>query len=183
MLTMNQSEDIYGQDQSARLRTLVEGYRAAARRIDALEADLTAQRQLFATVAENQLPALLAELGVDALTLEDGARLQLTAVLSASVKDRDQAAAAPILRRIGAGDLLQQKAVFAFTKAEQPQLKALLEYTRKHRLPVDLRDEINTATLKAVVRAALADGKLQPAELRTLGVFRVEKVLLREAKA
>lgn len=131
---------------------------------------------------QNTIPNLLAEYGTKKLTASDGTMVEVTDKYTADVTKRNQKKASEILKRLGAGGIAKIEVTFGFTEHEKEGLKALLKYSKQEKLPSDIKPIIPAASLKKVVDQALKDGKLQPDELSTLGVFHIKKATIKEPK-
>ena len=155
-----------------RLEKLVRKFQERQAAVAARQAELEAAVKLFRAVVEEELPALLQELGLEQTVLADGVtQVRRVEELTAAVSRRNQAAAARIFKRLKAGDLVRSCADFRFTAADKAAEAELLAWTREHKVPVETYSEVNTGSLKAWVREQLRLGRLQPADLEALGVF------------
>ncbi len=168
-----------------RLSTLIQWHRQLLARREPLANQLLELDEAIASLEQSQLPELFLELGVQDATLPDGTKCKLGDVLSASVAKRNTVEATKILDRIGAGGIAQRCVVFRFDadlKGDKVALGKLLKFSKEIRWPVEQKDEMNTATLKAVASAALKEGKLSPSELDLLGIWVTRKVAVKYPK-
>lgn len=174
------TEIVIGQNMKERLRHAVDGYLAARKQRDNCAELLEAATARFREWDESALPALLLELGVDKVTLDDGTVVKRTESFTASVSQRNETAAARIFKRLKAGDLVQSAVAFTFGERDAVKLKGLLAWTKAQQVPCEVKSQVNTGSLKSWARAMLKEGRLQPDELATLGVFRLEHAEVKE---
>ena len=129
------------------------------------------------------LPNLLREAGADQWRSEVGVTVEMKETITANISTRNEKEANKILKRIGAGGIAKVAVAFEFAQEDKAALLDLLKYSKAHKVPCDQKTVVNTGSLKAAARKALADGKLQPEELPLLGIFATTRAKVKLPKS
>lgn len=142
-----------------------------------LEGSLKEKKDHLKKVQEIQLPEAMALAGVTEFKLTNGAKISIKEDLSVSVPKSRMLEIAAWLKANGLGDILKETMVVALddnTKAEQ--LKAFIT---SNQMSADAKLDVNTSTLKAVLREQLADGK--DIDLKFFGGFAWKRAIITQA--
>lgn len=154
-------------DKLAMVRTLAKLQVERQQAVTRAEAALKTAQIALASVAERQLPALLLELGVKAIPLTNGAKVELKTKIVASVKEEDRDPFFTWMHKHGYGTLVKRKVTTEFPRGDSAKARKLLGYLKrwyKDFVVVD-NESIHAGTLNAWARelseknnAALTDG-------------------------
>ena len=121
------------------------------------EADLKNRKEALKKVQEVQLPEAMAQAGVSEFKLLNGAKISIKEDLSVSVPKSRMLEIADWLRKNGLGDILKETMVISL---EDQAVKNIIEMVMKeYSLTGDAKLDVNTSTLKAVLREQIAEGK------------------------
>lgn len=132
---------------------------AAQLRVENLESDLKAAKQVLLKLTDEDLPSQMTELGLTNFTLSDGSKVDIKETYGARIKKDDEQKAFDWLRQNGEGDIIKNTVTVRFGKEKDNEAKALVdELTQKHWEP-ERKEEIHPGTLKAWVKGRIEDGK------------------------
>jgi hypothetical protein len=137
---------------------------ARQRLIEDLEAKLEREKEELKKLAEDTLPNRMAQVGVSALELASGWRLELKPFSSCSIIEEEKQRALDWLRDNGGGDIIKNVVSVAFGRGEDEQAIKLVDHLRELNLPVTQDMNVNWQTLNAWVRAELSQGRGVPKE-------------------
>jgi len=166
------TEIVIGANQRERLERLVKQALEWQGTVSGLSKQLDDAQKELAKVLDDQLPEVMAELGLEEFKMQDGTKVKLVERFTASVSKRNEVAAAAIFKRLKAGDLVQYAMTMTFGASgdNRKTIQEIKAWSVKAKVPLDTKTVVNTATLKAWVRDMKAQGKLQPDDLDALGV-------------
>lgn len=164
----------------SRVTALAEKMLEAARAAAELEERLRAAKEDHRRLSEEQLPALMAELGLAEFKLADGTRIEVKSQVSCAITEERRAAAHEWLRASGFAGLIKTELAVQFDRAEG----AAAEHARatlQSLLPekaVALEERVHPSTLKSFVRERLEAGAPPPFELFAVRPFDQAKATL-----
>ena len=142
-----------------------------------LEANLKAKQKELRQVQEKDLPDAMAAAGCKAYTTQDGRGITIKEDISASLSEGKKGPAIEWLRSNGYGDIVSEDVTVAFGKGEEPAARALVEKLAEEGLLPVRKTNVNTATLKALIRELKAQGVDVPME--TLGAYEWSKAIIK----
>lgn len=149
-------------DALSRITAQAHALREAKRYAAALEQKLADAKAEERRLAEQVLPQLLEEAGLQELTLDTGDRITLEEAVYASIAKEKSAAACAWLEEHNYGSLVKAAFSIAFPKGsitEQARIRALL---RTARVPFEEQRFVHPQTLKAFVKESIAAGRELP---------------------
>lgn len=151
--------------------------RELERKCEKLEDDLKTSQKLLRQVQEIDLPDAMMAAGCRSFTTSDGYGITIKEDISASLSEAKRGAAVAWLRANGYGDIVSDDIMLSFGKGQEDQAKAVVvEFAERGLFPVR-KTNVNTATLKALIREMMADGKEVP--LDTLGAYQWKKAIIK----
>ncbi len=128
-----------------------------AEELDVLAAQTKRVAEHLKKVQEVQLPEAMAQAGVSEFKLTNGAKISIKEDLSVSVPKARIVEIAEWLRANGLGDILKETMVISL---DDPATKKIIDMVMKdYELTGDAKLDVNTSTLKAVLREQIAEGK------------------------
>lgn len=142
-----------------------------------LEADAKAKAKELRQVQETDLPDAMKAAGCKAYTTQDGRGITIKEDISASLSEGKKGPAIEWLRANGYGDIVSDDVTVAFGKGEEPAALALVEKLAEDGLLPVRKTNVNTATLKALIRELRAQGVDVPME--TLGAYEWSKAIIK----
>ena len=143
------------------------------REVAAAEAALAKVSAQLRQVQEVDLPDAMAAAGCRAYTLTSGESISIIDGITASLSGEKRAAACAWLRANGYGDLVTDDVAISFGRGhEQDAMTLARELIEKGLIPA-VTTNVNTATLKALIKEKLSEGVEMP--LDTLGAYQWKK--------
>ena len=158
------------------LRELCDQYDAAERRVAAAEAELDAAKKQFNRLRMDVLPEVFSELGLKDLTLETGAKIEITGDVSVGITEDNKKAAHAWLRDNGFEDIIKTQVDVEFDRSEfssavELQQALAADYPNAH-----LKQSVHHSTLKSFVKERLANGDELPMELFGARAYKLAKL-------
>ena len=149
-------------------------------RVADLEAELKTAKSDLTAIAEDQLPAAMAEHNISELKLDDGSSISVSTFYSASIpKDRsDEAFTWLVDNRFG--DLIKNQVATNFVRGQEEQAEQFASELAGRGMPVNTKKWVEPMTLKAWVREKTEQGLNIPHDL--FGVFIGEKAKIQKRK-
>lgn len=138
---------------------------------DVEEALKMRKKDLF-NIRQVQIPELMKEFGLDALTTTDGSQIKIMDGISVSVRDPDKFF--KYLRDNNAGDLIKNQVIVQVTNEEKrKEVIALLEETD---FAFEAKESVHAATLKRYVKDRLAEGIKVPEDIVNTFEYQFSKI-------
>jgi hypothetical protein len=150
------------------------------RRIEDLEAELKQAKQDHRAIAEDQLPAAMAEHNITELKLEDGSSISVGKFYSASIPKERAEEAFRWLVDNGYGDLIKNQVATNFVRGQEEQAEQFANELADRGMPVNTKKWVEPMTLKAFVKDQTEQGANIPADL--FGLFIGEKAKITTPK-
>lgn len=151
------------------LTMLCQQLRNAERELAVLDEQWKAKKEQLRQLSEEDIPALMTELGVKKITLETGELVEVRGGVEASIPKEDlvkRAEAFAWLEDNGHGGLIKTVVVTQFGRDELEQAKALLDQIVETTGKVAIMDRsVHPNTLQAFIKERLASGEAVPLEL------------------
>lgn len=146
-------------------------------RIADLEAELKETQERFREVAEDLLPAAMAENGLTKIKLSDGSEVSVSKFYGASIPKDRLDAAHRWLADNGYGDLIKNQISASFGRNEQNRASDLFHKLEEGGYSPSQKQWVEPMTLKAFVKEQVESGEAIPTDL--FGVFIGEKAKIR----
>lgn len=143
--------------------------------IVAREVDLKATKDNLKKVQEVQLPEAMAIAGVTEFKLTSGAKISIKEDLSVSVPKSRMMEIAAWLKTNGLGDILKETMVVSLGSPEEAA--DIRDFLVAHEMSGDAKMDVNTATLKAVLREQIAEGK--DIDLKLFGAYAWRRAIIK----
>jgi hypothetical protein len=151
-----------------RIEALMQAYDAALLRVEACKRELQDAEAALRRVVEQDIPDYFLQANVQKLTLQDGRQVRVAEEIYCSLAGKHKSPALAWLRETGQDGLIKTTVSVAFGKGEDAQAQAvaaMLRTTTPH--AVELHEDVNTASFKALLRELRASGS--PVPLETFG--------------
>lgn len=144
-----------------------------AAEVEELEKKLSRAKTEFRHLAENVVPELLEQAGLDAISLKDGKRIVIEETLKAGLTKDKAPAGLQWLRDHGHDAIIKTKVISEFVVGQDEQATELYsELAKRNSLDVKLESSVHWATLTKTVKELLEAGEDVP--LTLLGVERLK---------
>jgi hypothetical protein len=137
--------------------------------ISELESQLKSKNSTHRKLSQEIIPAKMSELGLESITLKDGAVIKVKQLVQASIPVKHREEAFKWLRDNGHGDLIKNQVSATFGKGEDNAASDFLNKVEALGLQPQQKVWVEPMTLKAFVREQVTQGSELPME--TFGVF------------
>jgi hypothetical protein len=128
-------------------------------------------------VQEDLLPNAMAEAGMKAFTLDNGAKITIKDDVAVSVPADKKRDAYAWLRESGFGDLIKNTVAIDFGRGEDANAEALKEYCQENGMNYSDKEGVHAQTLKAFIKEQMARGVDVPLEL--FGAFPYSRAVIK----
>lgn len=147
--------------------------------LDALAGKTKELQDKLKRVQEVQLPEAMAAAGMLEFKLMNGAKITIKEDLSISVPKSRMLEIATWLRTNGLGDILRETMIVQLDGDETTLL--LREFIAEKKMTADAKLDVNSSTLKAVLREQIAEGK--NIDLKTFGAYAWRRAIITQGDA
>jgi hypothetical protein len=149
-------------------------------RVADLENDLKQAKTDLRTIAEDQLPAAMAEHNITEFKLADGSSISVSKFYSASIPQDKKDEAFAWLVQNGHGDLIKNQVATNFVRGQEEQAQEFAKELLGRGMTPSTKKWVEPMTLKAWVKDETEKGTNVPHE--TFGVFIGEKAKITRSK-
>ena len=150
------------------LKSIAEIARAARNQedlVNKLEDQLkTAKRELL-RLTDEDLPAMLQELGLSSFELDDGSKVTVRPTYGAHIKAENRETAFDWLRQNGFDDIIKNTVSCNFGRGEDREASEFIDYAQGLGYAAEQKTEVHPSTLKAWVKERVETGETFPMEL------------------
>ena len=116
-------------------------------------------------LTDEDLPAMLAELGLNSIELDDGSKVTVKATYGGSIRVDDRPKAFQWLRDNGYGDIIKNTVSCNFARGEDDKAVEFMESAQKMGYIPEQKTEVHAQTLKAWVKERVENGESFPMDL------------------
>ena len=148
--------------------------------IDSLQADLKKARTKLRKMTDEDLPTMLAEIGLSSMTLDDGSEVTVKQTYGASILVDNRPKAYEWLREQGYDDIIKNTVTCAFGRGEDDKASAFQACAKKEGYEPDQKTEIHPQTLRAFVKERVENGDDFPMEL--FGAYVGQRAVVKRSK-
>lgn len=145
------------------------------RRVDAIKRELDEAQTTLTRIETEDLPELMRELGMQAVTLSDGSVVDVVDEVACGITEARREAAHRWLLDNGFGGLIKTEVSVAFGRGEHEAAVACAQS-----IGGELVERVHPATLKSFVKERLAAGNAVPFDL--FGIHPYAKARLKPAR-
>ena len=149
----------------SRIASLVKQQLALEARVSDLEQELTSAKKDLKEVAENQLPAAMAEYGMAKVKMDDGSEIAVSKFYSASIPKTRQEEAFDWLRDNGHESLIKNQVAVSFGRSEDAVAQLLMDRLQAEGFDTQQKVWVEPMTLKAFVKEQVEGGSPIPSDL------------------
>jgi len=147
--------------------------------IESADQRLKSLKEQYLKLTDQELPAVLEELGIAEMKLDDGSKIKLTQVYGASIPVDRREEAFAWLRENGYDDIIKNTVACSFGRGEDDKASKFTESIRRMGLAPDTKTEVHAMTLKAFVRERVETGGELPMDL--FGAFVGQRAVIKNA--
>lgn len=141
-----------------------------------IEKNLKEKQKALNAVVLKDLPDAMQAAGVKGYTLLDGSKIEIKGDYTASITAALKPGACAWLREHEFGDLVSESVTLEFGKGKEADAKNFAEFLRKKGYQPVCETTVNTASVKALIREQVAEGK--PIPLDVFGAFEWKKSVI-----
>jgi|TARA_R110000824_G_scaffold85927_1_gene213097 hypothetical protein len=133
--------------------------------IEALEEVLKTSKKALRTLTDEDLPAMLAELGINSFSLEDGSTVEVKQTYGASILVDKRPEAYEWLRAHGYDDIIKNTVACQFGRGEDDRAAAFAAFAQTQGYLPEQKTAVHPQTLRAFVKERCEEGDAFPMEL------------------
>lgn len=133
--------------------------------VQRLDESLKQAKKDLLKMTDEELPLLLAELGLNAFELDDGSKVSVRPTYGAHIKAENKATAFEWLRSNDYGDLIKNVVSCQFGRGEDHEAVEFMEQAQRLGYSAEQKTDVHPSTLKAWVKECVVSGKEFPMEL------------------
>jgi len=148
--------------------------------IAALEDQLKESKKELLKLTDEDLPAMLQELGLSKFSLDDGSNVEVKPTYGASIKVDNRPAAFEWLREHGYDDIIKNTVACSFGRGEDDRASAFAAFAEKEGYFAEQKTEVHPQTLRAFVKERVEAGDEFPMEL--FGAYVGQRAVIKRSK-
>lgn len=145
-----------------------------------LEDQLKTAKQQLLKLTDEDLPTLLAELGLSKFTLDDGSEVTIKQTYGANIRSDRKSEAFDWLRDNGYDDIIKNTVACKFGRGEDSLAESFIEVASKAGFAVDQKTEVHPQTLRAFVKERVESGDEFPMEM--FGAYIGQRAIIKRGK-
>lgn len=178
--SLSNSVEKLDQDDLTTVAGMAKAIRQEEEYIDSLEADLKKARTKLRKMTDEDLPTMLAEIGLSRIALDDGSEVIVKQTYGASILVDNRPKAYEWLREQGYDDIIKNTVTCAFGRGEDDKASAFQAFAKKEGYEPDQKTEIHPQTLRAFVKERVENGDDFPMEL--FGAYVGQRAVVKRSK-
>ena len=148
--------------------------------ISSLEADLKKAKKGLLKLTDEDLPTMLAEIGLSSMKLDDGSEVTVKQTYGASILVDNRPAAYEWLREKGYDDIIKNTVACQFGRGEDDKASSFKALAEKEGHFAEQKTEIHPQTLRAFVKERVENGDDFPMEL--FGAYVGQRAVIKRSK-
>ena len=148
--------------------------------ISRLEETLKKEKKTLLKLTDEEMPAMLAEIGISSFSLDDGSTVEVKQTYGASILMDNRPAAYEWLRDNGYDDIIKNTVFCQFGRGEDDQASAFAAFAQQQGYVPEQKTEIHPQTLRAFVKERVEEGDAFPMEL--FGAWVGQRAVIKRGK-
>jgi hypothetical protein len=160
--------------------SLARDIRSTEEVISDLEEVLKTTKAKLLKLTDEDLPALMEEMGISSLTLDDGSVVKVTRTYGGSILVENRPKAYEWLREHGYDDIIKNTVMCQFGRGEDDRAKGFAEFAAENGFAPEQKTEIHSQTLRAFVKERIEKGDAFPMEL--FGAYIGQRAIIKKGK-
>jgi len=133
--------------------------------VKSLEQQLKDEKKALLKLTDEDMPAMLAEIGISSFSLDDGSQVEVKQTYGASILVDNRPKAYEWLRDNGYDDIIKNTVLCQFGRGEDDQASAFAAFAQQQGYVPEQKTEIHPQTLRAFVKERVEEGDAFPMEL------------------
>jgi len=148
--------------------------------IEALEHTLKDCKKDLQKLTDEEMPAMLAEIGISSFTLDDGSTVDVKQTYGASILVQNRPAAFEWLRDHQYDDIIKNTVLCQFGRGEDDQASSFSSFAESQGFIPQQKTEVHPQTLRAFVKERCEAGEEFPMEL--FGAWVGQRAVIKKGK-
>jgi hypothetical protein len=148
--------------------------------VETLENALKERKKQLQKLTDEEMPALLAEIGMSSFTLDDGSTVEIKQTYGASILVKNRPEAHNWLREKGFDDIIKNTVLCQFGRGEDEEAIAFAYLAQKQGYIPQQKTEVHPQTLRAFVKERCEAGEEFPMEL--FGAWVGQRAVIKRGK-
>tara|TARA_R100001460_G_scaffold88986_1_gene130512 strand:- start:129 stop:710 length:582 start_codon:yes stop_codon:yes gene_type:complete len=149
-------------------------------RISDLEQSLKEEKKALIKLTDEEMPSMLAEIGMSSFALDDGSTVEVKQTYGASILVEKRPEAYEWLRDNGYDDIIKNTVACQFGRGEDDQASAFAAFAQQQGYVPDQKTEVHPQTLRAFVKERCEAGEDFPMEL--FGAWVGQRAVIKRGK-
>ena len=149
-------------------------------RISDLEQTLKEEKKSLLKLTDEEMPSMLAEIGMSSFALDDGSTVEVKQTYGASILVDKRPEAYEWLRDHGHDDIIKNTVLCQFGRGEDDQAGAFAAFAQKQGFIPEQKTEVHPQTLRAFVKERCEAGEDFPMEL--FGAWVGQRAVIKRGK-
>ncbi len=148
--------------------------------VNELEQKLKNEKRALMKLTDEDLPTMLAEIGLTSMKLDDGSEVSIKPQYGASILVDNRPAAYEWLRENGYDDIIRNTVACTFGRGEDDKASAFKSFAEKEGFFAEQNTGIHHTTLRAFVKERIENGDDFPMEL--FGAYVGQRAIIKRSK-
>jgi len=148
--------------------------------ISRLEGTLKEEKKTLLKLTDEEMPAMLAEIGISSFSLDDGSTVEVKQTYGASILVNNRPAAYEWLREHGYDDIIKNTVFCQFGRGEDDLASSFAAFAQQQGYVPEQKTEIHPQTLRAFVKERVEEGDAFPMEL--FGAWVGQRAVIKRGK-
>ena len=168
---------------SQNLRSMAEVARAIRDKeaeIESLEKTLKARKEALRKQSEEELPSMMAEIGVNSFELDDGSRVTVKDLYGGHISAANRDAAYQWLRENNFDDIIKNTLSIVFGRGEDQEADRYMKILEGHGLLPEQNTGVHSSTLKAWIKERMEAGDEFPMDL--FGAYIGQRAIIKRSR-
>jgi len=149
-------------------------------KLESLETSLKAVKKELQKLTDEEMPAMLAEIGISSFALDDGSTVEVKQTYGASILVQNRPTAYEWLRDHQYDDIIKNTVMCQFGRGEDDQASAFSQFAETQGFIPQQKTEIHPQTLRAFVKERCEAGEEFPMEL--FGAWIGQRAVIKRGK-
>jgi hypothetical protein len=149
-------------------------------KISDLEQTLKEEKKALIKLTDEEMPSMLAEIGMSSFALDDGSTVEVKQTYGASILVDKRPEAYEWLRDHGHDDIIKNTVLCQFGRGEDDQAGAFAAFAQKQGFIPEQKTEVHPQTLRAFVKERCEAGEDFPMEL--FGAWVGQRAVIKRGK-
>lgn len=148
--------------------------------IESLEEQIKEEKKVLLKLTDEDMPAMLAEIGLSSFTLDDGSTVEIKQTYGASILVQNRPQAYDWLRDNGYDDIIKNTVACQFGRGEDDLASAFSAFAQQQGYTPEQKTDVHPQTLRAFVKERVEAGEEFPMEL--FGAWVGQRAVIKRGK-